>query len=319
MISILSENSDKLTIIDSSNEDTSENETIQATDGEMIDVNRIAKVIIGSKGVVIRWLQRKYKVKIVTHQDYTGTKFNIVGEHKPTIDEITQIITEYNEDPISLHRMLAKQSNKLIRIFIDISNIIYGIPKGDTEHNPDAISNHINIPVLIEIAKDLRHAESITVVGSSPDRENRFWQLFGDKTNIYIQKRSIREDGSSMETDVDDKLHELIRKDIEEIPPNEQVILIMSGDGNDNRRQQTTFPMVIKEALEKGWYIELMCWRRTLNRLYQTLEHEWRPKFKIVLLDDFQNDIVMTQSECDRPRTRSAIKHRRSNAQKRYI
>ena len=126
VISILSENSDELIIMDSSDEDTSENENIQETDGEMIDVNRIANVIIGSKGVVVRWLQRKYKVKIVTHQDHTGTKFNIVGEHKPTIDEITQIITEYNADPISLHRMLATQSSKLIRIFIDISNIIYG-------------------------------------------------------------------------------------------------------------------------------------------------------------------------------------------------
>ena len=93
----------------------------------------------------------------------------------------------------------------------------------------------------------------------------------------------------------------------------------MSGDGNDNRRQQTTFPMVIKEAQEKGWYIELMCWRRTLNRIYQTLELEWRPKFKLVFLDDFQKDLVMTQIDWDRPRTRNTIKHRRYHTHKRDI
>lgn len=74
----------------------------------------------------------------------------------------------------------------------------------------------------------------------------------------------------------------------------QQVLILVTGDGNVNRRG-TSFPIVVERALEKGWHVQLWSWKSSLNRTFFNIQ-EMRPdEFTIHYLDEFRNEITFEQ------------------------
>ena len=49
-----------------------------------------------------------------------------------------------------------------------------------------------------------------------------------------------------------------------------RVLVFVTGDGNAHKGQHS-FPQLMILALQRGWTVELVCWRSCLNPLYETL------------------------------------------------
>ena len=311
-ITLLSEHQ---SIIDIDSEDMDQDLPLEEP---LVDVNRIAGAMIGCKGTVIRWFQRQFQVNISIKQNEIGTAISIKGEDADNVYRLIKTMEQYNEEPKLLYKLIEAQRRKHVRIFVDVSNIVGGIPMDNMRANSSDYTAHIDIRMLMEAAKGLRTVERIVAVGSSPARDNIFWQNFGNTAEIIVQQRINRDDGTSFELCVDAQLHKMIRHDISTFSPDGRVLVLLSGDGNLNHGYDTTFPMVITEALLHGWYIELMCWQRTMNRIYKQIEMEWPTKFKIILLDEFKNDITFFKKLEPVIHTRRTILNKRHRANKRH-
>jgi hypothetical protein len=72
---------------------------------------------------------------------------------------------QYNEEPKLLYKLIEAQRRKHFRIFVDVSNIVGGIPMDVMRAKSSDYTAHIDIRMLIEAAKGLRTVERIVAVG----------------------------------------------------------------------------------------------------------------------------------------------------------
>lgn len=153
-------------------------------------------------------------------------------------------------------------------------------------------TTYLNTGALLEIVRALRSLERVVVVGSSPAVDNPFWKQFGDSSEIHVLSRRVVDDDTSIEVGVDDKLHELMLQDINSTSPHNRTLVLMSGDGNDNYGAATSFPVVIRQAIEKGWKVELWSWKRNTSEIYNQMTTEFGDQFAVILLDNARDEMV---------------------------
>lgn len=55
------------------------------------------------------------------------------------------------------------------------------------------------------------------------------------------------------------------------------------------------FLKCIQRALTRGWYVELVCWRKSMSRLWRdkAFRAEWRDTFSVIELDDYLDELVL--------------------------
>ena len=277
-----------------------------------VDITNIANAIIGSKGIVIRHFKREYRVEASTIQQGDFTTLHVTGIDKTDVRGFIKTISEYNNDPHLLYQALKHLRKQKLRIFIDISNIVCGLQynaEEDEGMNERDYSTYLNTGTMLEIVRSLRTLERVVIVGSSPTRDNPFWNLFGDSAEIHVLPRTILPDSTSVEVGVDDKLHELMLQDTDSINPHERILVLMSGDGNNNiNGGETSFPNVVRHALAKGWKVELWTWARSVNAIYSQIAEEYGEQFIVVFLDNVRTELIY------QPKYRSpkrAIKNKR--------
>ena len=190
--------------------------------------------------------------------------------------------------------MIRQCKQNQVSIFIDVSNIACGIQW--TESTTDRkFSTYLNIKTLIEIVVGLRTQRRVVAAGSSPPLNHTFWRQFGDKAEINVLPRNPQPDGSSVETGVDEILHQAMLADVQNIGLNldEQTMILVSGDGNDNYGRATSFLTVVNMALDKGWKIEIWGWQRTISRSYHDDIQQRNPKaLQIFYLDTVRSDLI---------------------------
>jgi hypothetical protein len=102
----------------------------------------------------------------------------------------------------------------------------------------------------------------------------------------------VVDDNTSIEVGVDDRLHELMLQDITSTSPHNRTLVLMSGDGNDNNGAATSFPVVIRQAIEKGWKVELWSWKRNTSEIYNQMTAEFGEQFVVILLDNVRDEMV---------------------------
>ena len=55
------------------------------------------------------------------------------------------------------------------------------------------------------------------------------------------------------------------------------------------------FLKCIQRALQRGWHVELACWRKSMSRLWRdkVFQVQWKDTFSVVELDDFLDELVL--------------------------
>jgi len=55
------------------------------------------------------------------------------------------------------------------------------------------------------------------------------------------------------------------------------------------------FLKCIQRALQRGWQVELVCWRKSMSRLWRdkVFRVQWKDTFSVVELDDFLDELVL--------------------------
>ena len=74
----------------------------------------------------------------------------------------------------------------------------------------------------------------------------------------------------------------------------QQVLVLLTGDGNDNEGQ-TSFPNIVETALTKDWHVELWSWKSSLNQYYIDLRKRFSNQMVIKYLDPYRDDITFIQ------------------------
>ncbi|CAI2166989.1 12307_t:CDS:2 [Funneliformis geosporum] len=68
-------------------------------------------------------------------------------------------------------------------------------------------------------------------------------------------------------------------------------LVLASGDGNDAEYNEGGFYKCIKNALERGWKVEIISWKRQLNKNFTQLSRQWRSSCQIIHLDTFASKL----------------------------
>ena len=282
-----------------------------------IDITNAAKTIIGSKGLVIRYLKREYNIEATTIQQYGCTILQSTGRTPEETNLFASVIDEYCNDKQLLFRMLQYRQGIKIRLFIDVSNIACGLQLTELEDGLHRdFSTYLNTGALLEIARALRTLDRVVAVGSSPEQNNPFWKQFGEKAEIHVLSRMALEDGSTQEDGVDEVLHEEILRDVEFESPQNRVMVVMSGDGNVNGGRATNFPDVILKAIRKGWLVELWCWEHTCSKIYSDMATKFHEQFTLIFIDKHRKELVYQNTAesttLGHQSSRTSIRHKRN-------
>ncbi|CAG8436837.1 10403_t:CDS:10 [Funneliformis mosseae] len=68
-------------------------------------------------------------------------------------------------------------------------------------------------------------------------------------------------------------------------------LVLATGDGNDAEYNEGGFYKCIKNALERGWNVEIISWKRQLNQNFIQLSKEWDTSCQIIRLDPFASKL----------------------------
>ena len=77
-----------------------------------------------------------------------------------------------------------------------------------------------------------------------------------------------------------------------------QVLVLVSGDGNANENR-TTFPEVVRRALQHHWQVEVWSWKSCLSRRFQEIEREYPRDMKICYLDEHKEEVTFVEKNKD--------------------
>ena len=201
-----------------------------------------------------------------------------------------ELFSKNLEDPSEFLKKLDLACGKEVDAYIDVSNIMIGAKLFENDINYDAL---INPEKIMEIIRGCRDVGRIVAAGTSPERDNLFWNRWGETAEILHYKKITHSDGSKGEQGVDELLHLPILINLtDQAQCNKQrTIILMTGDGNNNSGH-SSFPSVVEMILEKTiWNVELWCWKRSMNTIWLTYSNKYS-SFSIHYLDDYRNEIV---------------------------
>lgn len=71
----------------------------------------------------------------------------------------------------------------------------------------------------------------------------------------------------------------------------QQVLVLMTGDGNDNHKQ-TNFPITVERVIEDNWKVELWSWKRSLGYRFRNIQEVYPTGISINYLDDYRDEIT---------------------------
>jgi hypothetical protein len=98
---------------------------------------------------------------------------------------------------------------------------------------------------------------------------------------------------AKVEQGVDEILHLKICESVLDNPGRPGTIVLATGDAAE-AEYSDGFLRTIERALEHGWKVELMSWRKSISALYKRREWRgrWEDRFRIVELDDYAEDLL---------------------------
>ena len=223
----------------------------------------------------------KYLFKIVKIGKYFGLRFF------PAIDstEIWKVYDYFTKnryfidsnliefyEPVDILENIPRMSY----VFIDNSNIVIGGRTNGFDINIEHILDIINK----QNPFGLMDIISQHIIGSKMDDDIiKEWKKHGYEVSNSLRDKHGREKG------VDEILHSKISNALRStVRPEYSNLILFTGDGN-RYENHLSFPDIVKEALEKGWTVDLYSWRSSLSINYSLIKDD---KFKIHLLDDYE-------------------------------
>lgn len=209
----------------------------------------------------------------------------------------------------------AKKASNNIHVFIDNSNILVGML--ETIRDRDGIDIHeiprysrpkLDYHVLFTILERGRQADRKVLVASSP-----LWQPLRDATNagyeVAVLERvkkhmnigldSTSEDestskrrGGKKEQGVDEILHLKILESIldSETPA---TMVLATGDAAPSEYGEGFFRCA-QRALQRGWKVEVISWRRGVSKLWtdKDFKRQWKAQFRVICcLEEFMEEL----------------------------
>lgn len=166
-----------------------------------------------------------------------------------------------------------------VHVYIDFSNINIGCHK--------VVNKHVKPKNLISLIEG-GHSGSVSrrvVVESLPlpliaGRQEE-WRALQYDANVSSRGPGQREQN------VDEALHAAMLMDLANTPINKIVnVILCTGDGNTNGSKPTNFPNIIHRMLERGWMVELRCFRASCSGVWRALAVSHAKQFKIEYLDE---------------------------------
>lgn len=99
------------------------------------------------------------------------------------------------------------------------------------------------------------------------------------------------------EQGVDELLHLKITESLLDHDPGpdiQPVLVLATGDAKASEFNPRGFYGCVERALKRGWEVEIVAWERAVSWSWEELVRkvEWRDKVRIVLLDDFLEELV---------------------------
>lgn len=196
------------------------------------------------------------------------------------------------------------EKQDVVHAFVDNSNISLGcqyLPNGTRD-----FSQRINIQKFDELLKGAREVGHRVVVGSKPPRTHAIWQRWEEAD--YQVLVEWRDPETNREQFVDARLVGEALMHVEAIEAKKRrgeiddkirhVFALCTGDGNlDGQRAGTTganFQNLVRSVAERGWRVEVWCWRNTCSSAYKRLAADENLHVKLCFLDGLRNKITMT-------------------------
>eukprot|EP00729_Bicosta_minor_P013858 gene13859-3404_t len=197
-----------------------------------------------------------------------------------------------HEDPALHHCKECKKAGsssreERIHVFVDNSNVAkpYRLQHGkDTGKR----ALHIFPQKLAKVVEGGRRVEERWVVGSgtrSPLQQQ--WKSAG-----YAAKWDPR---YGSEHNVDEALQAQIWKALSKsynFAIAQHTLVLLTGDGNQNGGA-SSFPDCIQAAMQKGWRVEVWCWRGKSSKVYERFAMEYPSSFVLSYLDEGSSSFLV--------------------------
>ena len=188
-------------------------------------------------------------------------------------------------------------------IFIDFSNIYIGFYNHIiNNYKKYRICNpRMDYNILLSIIEKDKEFKKKVLVGSkslkntkknkNEEKEKKIFDNLGYE--IYMLERI-----NNKEQGVDDLLHEKLIKTISYKESGH--IIIGSGDGQNGNYTDNSFYNICIEALEKGWYVTIVSWKKQLSKKYifgyelhnLLNDVDMKNKFNILYLDNYVDILI---------------------------
>jgi hypothetical protein len=236
-------------------------------------------------------------------------------------DEINQIVPPPSLSPTTsayLESIVAPTSNSPdLHIFIDNSNILIGFyDTYKTAHkikDPFMRSPKFNFHAFSAIIERGRPVTRKILVGSNPliqpvalaqhlgyevsilervvDSSKRL--LSGSPYSSDSATRTPRE--KKKEQAVDEVLHLKILECLLDVATPATIVLATGDAAPAEFSREGGFLKCIQRALMRGWHVELVCWKKSMSRLWteKLFRIQWRDSFSVVELDDYVDELVL--------------------------
>ena len=235
--------------------------------------------------------------------------------------EVNQILIPQSTSPSngSYLSSLATLQSPDLHIFIDNSNILIGFYDNykskhkitDPFFRPPKFDFHA-FSTIIERGRPI--ARKI-LVGSNPLTqpvslaESLGYEVFILERVVDTTKRNISSGNpyasdsatrtpqreKKKEQAVDEILHLKILECLLDVEKPGTIVLATGDAAPAEFSPEGGFLKCIKRALTRGWFVELVCWRKSMSRLWRDkiFRIEWRNTFSVVELDDYVDELVL--------------------------
>ncbi|BFZ60856.1 hypothetical protein YB2330_001908 [Saitoella coloradoensis] len=234
-----------------------------------------------------------------------------------------RIISPYTGKP---KRIYTPPKAKPIHIFIDNSNIVLGfINKIKYEKAYQYLRGHgpprMDFGAFSQILERSRPGARKILVGSAPllqpltEAEALGYEVsvlervvkpqpsvHSDSDGGPIVVKTYGKNGGKSYVDpkpkkgeqgVDELLHLKMLESIVDYEP--ATMVVGTGDGNTAEFSNGGFFRCVERALQRGWKVELVCFKRPMSRIWEDKKFraEWAGRFRVVFLDEFTECLTL--------------------------
>ena len=191
-----------------------------------------------------------------------------------------------------------------VHVAVDLSNVHFGAQMEQSAMGGAAVRNP---------AVRLRVAQLASLLVSDPtsgdDREvvERWGATAGGPARdslagLWEQQaytiRRLNPDAAGRETGIDMTIHAVVLNWLatRQYPSSVQPVLVLvTGDGNDNGGNATTFPDIVEAAVRNSWHVEIYSWRAATNRRLMALAGEYE-SVDLFYLDRWREELTYVQN-----------------------